>query len=166
MVRCSPSASPIRTSRLPSPPTASLPSFASCASRRRRRRPPSAIRWQLHGLPDVFTNAVTSTAPSSLSFRAVSPLHSAEIRASCPPESFVGYVYRDPEGWDAYVAQSDIASCEVALSSRRHPFRSWRSVGRLTAGNAAAIEFHSPEPLPGVRYIPWDETTPRRKECS
>lgn len=64
-------------------------------------------------------------------------------------------VYRDPAGWDVHVAQSDLASCEVEVRSRRHPLAPWGRPVRLTATRAAAIEFHAPAPLPGVRYLPW-----------
>ena len=69
----------------------------------------------------------------------------------------MGYVYRDPQGWDVHVAQSDVAECELELFSRAHPLDRWRPERRLTS-TVAALEFHAPEPLEGVRYLGWDAT--------
>ena len=78
--------------------------------------------------------------------------------ATCDPATLVGYVYRDPAGTDVYVAQSDVARCEVELVTRRHPLASWAPPARLTAP-LAAMELHLPAPLPGVRYVSWDGTS-------
>ena len=67
-------------------------------------------------------------------------------------------MYRDPNGHDLHVAQSDVATCTVELRTRAHPFAGWRTQARLT-GPLAAIEFHHLEPLPGVTYVPWDATS-------
>jgi len=66
-------------------------------------------------------------------------------------------VYRDPAGWEVYVAQSDIATCEGELRTRRHVLAPWNASQRIQ-GALAAVEFHQPEPLPGVRYVAWDDT--------
>jgi hypothetical protein len=73
------------------------------------------------------------------------------------PSTLAGYVYRDPAGWDVYVAQSDVATCAGALRTRPHALAAWRTSAPF-AGALAAVEFHSPDPLPGVRYVGWDET--------
>jgi hypothetical protein len=57
-----------------------------------------------------------------------------------------------------YVAQSDVASCEVELRTRPHPLAAWSPPRRLSARRATAIEFHGRDPLPGVGYVPWDGT--------
>jgi hypothetical protein len=45
----------------------------------------------------------------------------------------------------------------VQLFSRPHPFAAWKPTAKLTS-TVGALEFHGPEPMPGVRYIPWDGT--------
>jgi hypothetical protein len=76
--------------------------------------------------------------------------------ARCDPRTLAAWVYRDPAGWDVYVAQSDVASCDVELWTRAHPLRPWGAPRRRHAVQAA-IEHHRREPLPGVRYLAWDE---------
>jgi hypothetical protein len=110
------------------------------------------------GFPYALTNRVEAESTPALVFRAVSPLHMVRARAWCDPRTLAGYVYRDPSGFDLYVAQSDVASCEMTIATRPHPFAAWQPSARLAAREAAALEFHGPEPLPGVRYIEWDAT--------
>lgn len=107
----------------------------------------------------LFRNMAKLVGPGKLQLRAGSLFHAIEVDADCDMNTLVGYVYRDPRGVDLYVAQSDIASCEVRLFERSHPFASFRQTRTLTSTNGAAIEFHLPEPLEGVRYIGWDETS-------
>jgi hypothetical protein len=107
-------------------------------------------------LPAVLWNRVTSPAPGELRVEAWSPLRALTARAWCDPRTLAAWDYRDPSGFDVHVAQSDVASCEVELLARPNPLASWRRTTRLTARHAAALEFHGPEPLPGVRYLPWD----------
>ncbi|RKI12301.1 hypothetical protein D7Y15_18755 [Corallococcus sp. AB030] len=110
-----------------------------------------------HEMPHVLLSRVTSPASGELSFRAASATVAVEGRAWCDPRTLVGYAYRDPKGWDVMVAQSDVARCEVQLFSRPHPFAAWKPTGKLTS-TVGALEFHGPEQMPGVRYIPWDGT--------
>ena len=49
--------------------------------------------------------------------------------ATCDPATLAGYVYRDPSGFDVYVAQSDVATCEVVL----RPAASARALERAAA---------------------------------
>jgi hypothetical protein len=107
----------------------------------------------------LIRNVVQFPAPGKLQFSASSLLQSIEIDAHCDLNALVGYIYRDPKGTDLYVAQCDIANCEVRLFERSHPFTSFRQTRTLTSTNGAAIEFHLPEPLLGVPYIGWDETS-------
>jgi len=108
------------------------------------------------GLGSVFRNRVVPTGLGRVEVRAVSATSALVGSGWCEPRSLVGYVYRDPAGWDVYVAQSDVASCALERFERRHPLAAWRSAGRLTAEHGAALEFHAPEPLPGVSYLAWD----------
>lgn len=119
------------------------------------------------GIPDLILNQVEQGEIGTLSFRRFSLTQGMTVRAWCDPRTLAGYVYRDPHGWDVHVAQSDVASCELQLYARSHPLAPWRSIERLTCTHAAAVEFHAPEPLEGVGYIPWDasvlgEGNPRR----
>jgi hypothetical protein len=90
--------------------------------------------------------------------RAVSATACVVATATCDPATLVGYVYRDPSGFDVYVAQSDVATCEAAWCDRRHRLARWNEP-RHARGARAAIEFHERTPLPGVRYVPWDART-------
>jgi hypothetical protein len=106
----------------------------------------------LTGVVQTLRSRVVACGPAALELRAASARHSITARAWCAPESLVGYVYRDPDGRELHVAQSDIASCEVEVVTRGRR-------QRLTSRHTTAVEFHAPEPLPGVRYIPWDAET-------
>jgi len=82
-------------------------------------------------------------------------MRALDARAWCDPRTLAGWAYRDPAGWDVHVAQSDVASCEMEIRARPHVLAGWRRIARLVAKETAAIEFHQPAPLPGVRYLPW-----------
>ena len=110
------------------------------------------------GLPALLWNRVEVPGPGELRFRGVSATRAVTAHARCDPRTLAGYVYRDPGGWDVHVAQSDVGSCAVELFARPHPLAGWRPAGRLSSPHTAALEFHAREPLPGVRYIPWDAT--------
>lgn len=98
---------------------------------------------------------ITVPAPGRLEFHAATATRGARGTAWCPPETLAGFIYRDPSGQDLHVAQSDVASCSVERLARPHPFARWRVVEELQVTAGAALEFHGPEPLPGVRYLPW-----------
>jgi hypothetical protein len=110
--------------------------------------------WRGAGL---LTSRVEPGGPGELQFRAASSTRRVEGRAWCDPKTLAGWVYRDPSGVDLHVAQSDVASCHLSVQHRRHVLASWSRPTRLTVRHAAAVEFHHPEPLPGVRYLGWDE---------
>jgi len=116
----------------------------------------SAGPFDLFSPLQLIQNEVRFSRPGELSVRASTNARMIELRAYCDPRSLVGYVYRDPRGRDLYVAQSDIASCEVEAFERSRPRAAFRRTTRLSASHAAAVEFHLPEPLDHVRYIPWD----------
>jgi hypothetical protein len=104
----------------------------------------------------VLRNRVTPEAPGVLRVEAVSATRRLRALARCDPATLAGWTYRDPAGWDVYVAQSDVASCEIELSRRPHPLAAWSATERRPPVQAA-VEFHHPRPLPGVRYLGWDE---------
>jgi hypothetical protein len=95
---------------------------------------------------------------AGVEFRSGSVTRAVHAVAWCDPRTLAGWVYRDPRGWDVHVAQSDLASCTLELRTRAHPLAPWRPAHRLECREAAALELHAPEPLPGVRYVPWDAT--------
>jgi hypothetical protein len=111
------------------------------------------------GLASALRNRIEVVASGTLGVHATSATREIVATAHATPDTLAGYVYRDPAGWDVHVAQSDIATCELTLRQRPHPLASWGPAHRLTARHGAALEFHAPEPLPGVRYIPWDAPT-------
>ena len=105
----------------------------------------------------LVRNEVEPAGPGRLRVRAATPTARIDAVAACDPSTLAGYVYRDPAGWDVYVAQSDVARCEGELRTRRHLLAPWHAAQPI-GGALAAIEFHQLEPLPGVRYVPWDGT--------
>jgi hypothetical protein len=92
-----------------------------------------------------------------LAFAGTSATSSVRVKAWAEARTLAAWDYRDPAGWDVHVAQSDVASCAVELRTRPHPFATWGPPRTLTCRHAAAIEFHAPEPIPGVRYLGWDD---------
>jgi len=110
------------------------------------------------GLAALFANRVAPAAPGGLALRSTSATRLVEATARCDPRTLAAWVYRDPGGRDLYIAQSDVASCTVEMRTRPHPLASWGPAQRLECRAGAALEFHAPEPLAGVRYLGWDET--------
>jgi hypothetical protein len=108
------------------------------------------------GLPAVMQNTVERLGPTRLRWQSTGPFRRLVATAWCEPETLAGWVYRDPSGFDLHIAQSDVASCTLELETRPHPLAHWRSAARLDCVEGAALEFHAPEPLPGVTYISWD----------
>jgi hypothetical protein len=117
----------------------------------------SEARHGFHEVPGVLFTHMEVPRPGELLFRANSATVAVRGRAWCDPRTLVGYAYRDPEGWDVHVAQSDVADCELELFRRPHPLAAWRPERKLTSA-VAALEFHGPERLEGVRSIEWDGT--------
>ncbi|MBJ6766036.1 hypothetical protein JGU66_35230 [Myxococcaceae bacterium JPH2] len=117
----------------------------------------SDARHTFHEVPGILFSRMETPRPGEVHFRTASATAAMRGRAWCDPRTLVGYAYRDPEGWDVHVAQSDVARCEVELFSRPHPFAAWRQTGRLTS-TVGALEFHAPEKLEHVRYLGWDDT--------
>jgi hypothetical protein len=117
----------------------------------------SERRWW--GFPGIFRHCVEPDGPGRLRVRARSALARLDAVATCDPQTLAGYVYRDPSGFDVHVAQSDVATCEVVVRTRAHPFARWGEPRRLV-GERAAVELHHPVPLANVRYIGWDGTEP------
>lgn len=92
-----------------------------------------------------------------VAFEGRSATVSVRVKAWTDPRMLAAWDYRDPAGWDVHVAQSDVASCAVEVRTRPHPLAAWEPARILTSRHATAVEFHAPEPLPGVRYLGWDD---------
>lgn len=87
------------------------------------------------------------------------PLRLIHARAWAEPDELVGYVYRDTDDRDLMVAQSDIGSVQYEAFARKAPGAPWRLTEERRVAGGAAVEIHQRLPLPGVAYIPWDETS-------
>jgi hypothetical protein len=109
------------------------------------------------GLAAVLRNRVAVAGTGRLELSAAASTWSVHVTAWCDPRTLAGWVYRDPQGWDVHVAQSDVASCTVEWRTRSSRLGAWGPLRRLSSTRGAALEFHAPEPLPGVRYVAWDE---------
>jgi len=107
-------------------------------------------------LPGVLGNRVVARGGGPIEFRTTSATRRLRATAWCDARTLVGYVYRDPAGSDLHVAQTDLASCTLEIGTRPHPLAAWRPHARLTCSGGGALEFHAPDPLPGVRYLGWD----------
>jgi 2-keto-4-pentenoate hydratase/2-oxohepta-3-ene-1,7-dioic acid hydratase in catechol pathway len=92
------------------------------------------------------------------------PRRLVHARAWAEPAQTVGYVYRDTDGRDLMVAQSDIGSAHLEVFARKAPGAPWHAVDERRAAGGVAVEIHQHAPLPEVEYIPWDATAgaPRR----
>ncbi len=115
---------------------------------------PGAVRGRpssLRGSPATAAHAnclVTSTVAGARRL--------VHARAWAEPAETVGYVYRDTDGRDLMVAQSDIASAHLEVYTRRAPGAPWHVVDERRAAGGVALEIHQHAPLPEVDYIPWD----------
>ena len=118
----------------------------------------SDARHTFHELPGLLFTRLEVPRPGEMLFQATSARVRVQGRAWCDPRTLVGYDYRDPQGWDVHVAQSDVARCELELFTRSHPYAAWRPEGQKLTSNVGAIEFHGLEKQQGVRYIEWDGT--------
>jgi 2-keto-4-pentenoate hydratase/2-oxohepta-3-ene-1,7-dioic acid hydratase in catechol pathway len=78
-------------------------------------------------------------------------------RAWAEPEEMVGYAYRDTDGRDLMVAQSDIASAHLETWTRVAPGLPWKLVDERRATGGVAVEIHQRDRLPEVEYIGWDD---------
>lgn len=109
-------------------------------------------------LRDALGARLDLPGPGLLDVSERAPREAALVRAFAPPDTFAGFVYRDPVGREVHVAQSDVASVVTERFARPHPLAPWRPTSQHTSRRRAALEIHQPEALPGVAYIPWDAT--------
>lgn len=115
---------------------------------------PSGRASPIHGRPATAAHPhclVTSTIAG--------PRRLVHARAWAEPEQIVGYAYRDTDGRDLMVAQSDIGSAHLEIYTRAAPGAPWRAVDERRAAGGVAVEIHQHAALPDVQYIPWDGTS-------
>jgi hypothetical protein len=113
--------------------------------------------YDLGTLRALTRNRVETPEVGRLAFEGTTATASLRVKAWADARTLAAWDYRDPAGWDVHVAQSDVASCAVELRTRAHPLAAWGPPRLLTARHTAAVEFHSPDPLLGIRYLGWDE---------
>ena len=102
----------------------------------------------------------TSTAhPDGLVTATMStPRRLVHVRAWAEPEAMVGYAYRDTDGRDLMVAQSDSGSAHLEIWTRTAPGVPWRLADERRSAGGVAVEIHQREALPDVAYLAWDAT--------
>jgi len=87
------------------------------------------------------------------------PRRLVHARAWAEPDAMVGYAYRDTDGRDLMVAQSDIGSAYFEVYTRTAPGVPWRPIDERRCAGGAAVEIHQRAPLPDIDYIAWDQTS-------
>jgi 2-keto-4-pentenoate hydratase/2-oxohepta-3-ene-1,7-dioic acid hydratase in catechol pathway len=113
----------------------------------------------LHGRP------ATAARPSGLVTSTVAGARKLiHARAWAEPSQMVGYAYRDTDGRDVMVAQSDIGSAQLEVFTRTAPGVPWKLVDDRRVAGGVAVEIHQHAALPDVDYIPWDATTATPRE--
>jgi 2-keto-4-pentenoate hydratase/2-oxohepta-3-ene-1,7-dioic acid hydratase in catechol pathway len=101
----------------------------------------------------------TAAHPNCLVTATVAgPRRLVHARAWAEPEQMIGYAYRDTDGRDLMVAQSDIGSAHLEVYARTAPGAPWHVIDERRAVGGTAVEIHQHARLPGVDYIAWDET--------
>jgi len=102
----------------------------------------------------------TAAHPNCLVTATVAgPRRLVHARAWAEPQQMVGYAYRDTDGRDIMVAQSDIGSAHLEVYERKAPGTPWHPIDERRAAGGAAVEIHQHAALPDVNYIGWDETS-------
>lgn len=101
----------------------------------------------------------TAAHPNCLVTATVAgPRRLIHARAWAEPRQMVGYAYRDTDGRDVMVAQSDIGSAHLEVYARTAPGAPWHVTDERRATGGAAVEIHQHARLPEVDYIGWDDT--------
>ncbi|HEU0035692.1 MAG TPA: fumarylacetoacetate hydrolase family protein [Kofleriaceae bacterium] len=86
-------------------------------------------------------------------------------RAWAEPSQMVGYAYRDTDGRDLMVAQSDIGSAHYEVYQRKAPGAPWRLCEERRVAGGVAVEIHQHAPLPEVDYLSWEATQLSRSDA-
>ena len=113
----------------------------------------------LDGPEKLSGTPATAAHPHGLLSATVAGVRSLiHAHAWAEPEDMVGYAYRDTDGTDLMVAQSDIGSAHFEVFSRKAPGATWKLTDERRAAGGVAVEIHQRVPLPAVDYIAWDDT--------
>src|SRR5262245_50950509 len=75
--------------------------------------------------PEILCTGWVEVDGRRLRFHATGVHRRVIAEGWCDPRTLVGYVYRDPTGFDVYVAQSDVASCTVEVARRARRRAPW-----------------------------------------
>jgi 2-keto-4-pentenoate hydratase/2-oxohepta-3-ene-1,7-dioic acid hydratase in catechol pathway len=101
----------------------------------------------------------TSAHPSGIVTATVAGARRlVHARAWAEPSQMVGFAYRDTDGRDIMVAQSDIGSAQFEVFARKAPGAPWHLTDDRRVAGGVAVEIHQHAPLPDVDYIAWDAT--------
>ncbi len=120
---------------------------------------------RLDGPSPLSGRPATAARPSGLVTSTVAGARKLiHARAWAEPDEMVGYAYRDTDGRDVMVAQSDIGSAQLEVFTRTAPGVPWKLVDDRRVQGGVAVEIHQHSPLPDVDYIPWDGTTATPRE--
>ena len=112
----------------------------------------------LDGPAPVTGSPATAAHPHGLVTATVAGTRKlVHARAWAEADELVGYAYRDTDGRDLMVAQSDIGSAHLEAFARTAPGLPWKPVDDRRAAGGVAVEIHQHAPLPGVDYMPWDD---------
>jgi 2-keto-4-pentenoate hydratase/2-oxohepta-3-ene-1,7-dioic acid hydratase in catechol pathway len=117
----------------------------------------------------IAGSPATAAHPHGLITATVAgPRQLVHAHAWAEQDELVGYAYRDTDGRDLMVAQSDIGSVHVEIFDRKAPGFPWHLVDERRSAGGVAVEIHQREPLPGVDYIAWDATAaaPAKKKIA
>ena len=114
----------------------------------------------LDGRESTSGTPATAAHPHGLVTSTVADLRRlVHAHAWADPNEMVGYAYRDTDGRDLMIAQSDIGSAYYEAFQRAAPGLPWRLVDERRADGGVAVEIHQRAKLPDVSYIQWDDTT-------
>jgi 2-keto-4-pentenoate hydratase/2-oxohepta-3-ene-1,7-dioic acid hydratase in catechol pathway len=109
--------------------------------------------------PTLAGRPATAAHPSCLITATVAGARRLiHTRAWAEPAAMVGYAYRDTDGRDLMIAQSDIGSAHLEVYHRAAPGAPWHAVEERRVEGGVAVEIHQRMPLPDVEYLAWDET--------
>jgi 2-keto-4-pentenoate hydratase/2-oxohepta-3-ene-1,7-dioic acid hydratase in catechol pathway len=108
------------------------------------------------GLTRCARASVESPRPGVLHHVARGGGNRLVVRVWAAPETFAGWDYRKVGGGDLYIAQSNLANCEIELY--RRVGLGWLPIQRLRS-TCGALEFHGPDDYAEFHHVPWGATS-------
>ena len=109
--------------------------------------------------PGLFRRRVVPDGPGRLRVRAASATATWSRPRRATRRRSPGTSIATRAGFDVYVAQSDVATCDVGGATGAHRSRVGRRRGAYAGGARPRSSSIERTPLPGVRYVAWDATT-------